>query len=441
MGEDGPDRNGRTPDSREPTCPTCTRNWWTRRSGASRSTLAWRASPSSARIAPFLPATFENAINGLEESFYATTRYADVIEISRRPQDFCSGRGAVSIPDLPADAMEFFGSFIGMDDPRHARQRGIVARSFTPKQLQGVLDSVETICTEVVDQMCERGEVDLVEALSKPFPLLVICDMMGIPRSEFDTVLDATNIILGAGDPDVLGGRDPMSAMLGAGLQLTALVNELADLRRAEPADDLISALVHAEDDQDTLARHEIAPFFILLAVAGNDTTRTAISHGMHLLTQNPDQRGRWQANLEAVTPTAVEEIVRVASPVTFMRRTTTRPVTLSGQEFLEGDKVVLLYGVANRDPRVFDDPESFDVLRDPNPHVGFGGPGPHFCLGAHLARRELAVAFRQLLTRLPDIEAIDAPTPLESMGIPLVGGIKRLPVRFTPTAPLNSVS
>ncbi len=392
-------------------------------------------------VAPFLPATFENAINGLEESFYATTRYAEVIEISRRPQDFCSGRGAVSIPDLPADAMEFFGSFIGMDDPRHARQRGIVARSFTPKQLQSVLDSVETICAEVVDQMCERGEVDLVEALSKPFPLLVICDMMGIPRSEFDTVLDATNIILGAGDPDVLGGRDPMSAMLGAGLQLTALVNELADLRRAEPADDLISALVHAEDDQDTLARHEIAPFFILLAVAGNDTTRTAISHGMHLLTQNPDQRGRWQANLEAVTPTAVEEIVRVASPVTFMRRTATRPVTLSGQEFLEGDKVVLLYGVANRDPRVFDDPESFDVLRDPNPHVGFGGPGPHFCLGAHLARRELAVAFRQLLTRLPDIEATDAPTPLENIGIPLVGGIKRLPVRFTPTAPLNSVS
>ena len=282
-------------------------------------------------IAPFLPATFVNPIADFEESFYVTTRYADVIEISRRPQEFCSGRGAVSIPDMPADAMEFFGSFISMDDPRHARQRGIVARSFTPKQLQGVLDSVETICAEVVDEMCEHGEVDLVEALSKPFPLLVICDMMGIPRSEFDTVLDATNIILGAGDPDVLDGRDPMSAMVWAGMQLTALVNELAELRRAEPADDLISALVNAEDDQETLARHEIAPFFILLAVAGNDTTRTAISHGMHLLSQNPDQRRRWQADLEAVTPTAVEEIVRVASPVTFMRRTATRTVTAVG--------------------------------------------------------------------------------------------------------------
>ena len=389
-------------------------------------------------VAPFLPATFVNPLMGFELSFFVTTRYAEVVEISRRPQDFCSGQGAVAIPDMPPDAMEFFGSFISMDDPRHARQRGIVARSFTPKQLQTVLDSVETICAEVVDEMCERGEVDLVEALSKPFPLLVICDMMGIPRSEFATVLDATNIILGAGDPDVLAGRDPMTAMFGAGMQLTALVNDLAERRRAEPADDLISALVNAEGDEETLASHEIAPFFILLAVAGNDTTRTAISHGMHLLSQYPDQRRRWQADLEAVTPTAVEEIVRVASPVTFMRRTATRTVSLSGHEFAEGDKVVLLYGVANRDPRVFDDPESFDVLRDANPHVGFGGPGPHFCLGAHLARRELAVAFRQLLTRLPDIEVTDAPTPLENMGIPLVGGIKRLPVRFTPTAPLK---
>jgi methyl-branched lipid omega-hydroxylase len=390
-------------------------------------------------IAPFLPAKFVNPMMGLELSFFVTTRYAEVIEISRRPQDFCSGQGAVAIPDMPADAMEFFGSFISMDDPRHARQRGIVARSFTPKQLQTVLDSVETICSEVVDEMCEQGEVDLVETLSKPFPLLVICDMMGIPRSEFATVLDATNVILGAGDPDVLDGRDPMTAMFGAGMQLTALVNELAERRRAEPADDLISALVNAEGDEETLAAHEVAPFFILLAVAGNDTTRTAISHGMHLLSQYPDQRRRWQADLESVTPIAVEEIVRVASPVTFMRRTATRSIALSGHEFAEGDKVVLLYGVANRDPRVFDDPESFDVLRDPNPHVGFGGPGPHFCLGAHLARRELAVAFRQLLTRLPDIETTDAPTPLENMGIPLVGGIKRLPVRFTPTAPLGA--
>jgi cytochrome P450 len=386
-------------------------------------------------IGPFLRASFDNPMSGLTETFVVTTRYAEVVEISRRPEDFCSGRGAVSIPDLPEQALEFFGSFINMDDPRHARQRGIVSRSFTPRQLASVLDSVETICSEVIDDMCEQGEVDLVPALSQPFPLLVICDMMGIPRSEFRTVLDATNVILGAGDPDMLGGRDPMTAMFEAGMQLTTLMNELADERRKEPRDDLTSALVNAEGDEDILAPHEIAPFFILLAVAGNDTTRTAISRGMHLLSQHPEQRRIWQDDLDAVTPTAVEEIVRVASPVTFMRRTATKATRVGDHEFAEGDKVVLLYGVANRDPREFHDPERFDVLRNPNPHVGFGGPGPHFCLGAHLARREVAVAFRQLFTRLPDIEVVGNAVPLDAMGIPLVGGIKHLPVRFTPTA------
>jgi methyl-branched lipid omega-hydroxylase len=384
---------------------------------------------------PFEHVTYVNPMTEETEAFDVALRYDEVVEISRRPKDFCSGKGAVSIPDMPEEALDFFGSFINMDDPRHARQRGIVARSFTPRQLQGVLDSVETICAEVIDGFCERGEADLVEVLSQPFPLLVICDMMGIPRSEFDTVLAATNVILGAGDPELLGGQDPMNAIFSAGMQLTQLMNELAEKRRAEPADDLTSALVHADVGEDMLAPNEIAPFFILLAVAGNDTTRTAISHGMHLLAQNPDQRALWQNDLAGVTPTAVEEIVRVASPVTFMRRTATGDVSVGGHDFAEGDKVVLLYGAANRDPRQFDDPERFDVRRSPNDHVGFGGPGPHFCLGAHLARREVSVAFRQLLTRLPDIEVTGDPVPLDALGIPLVSGLKHLPVRFTPTA------
>ena len=388
---------------------------------------------------PFVRATVVNAMLGTTEDFYAVTRYAEVVEISRRPLDFCSGRGSTSIQDMPAQAMEFFGSFIAMDDPRHARQRGIVSRSFTPRQLQKVLDSVETICTEVIDGWCDQGEVDLVEVLAKPFPLLIICDMMGIPRSEFSTVLDATNVILGAGDPEVLAGRDLPTAMFEAGMALTQLMHEVAEHRRAHPGDDLTSALVHADVGDEMLAPGEIAPFFILLAVAGNDTTRTAISHGMQLLAENPDQRAGWQADVEGVTGSAVEEIVRVASPVTFMRRTLTRDLTLSGHDFVAGDKVVLFYGAANRDPREFADPERFDVRRDPNPHVGFGGPGPHFCLGAHLARRELAVVFRQLFARLPDIEVVGDPVPLQSLGIPLVGGIKHLPVRFTPTAAVGA--
>jgi cytochrome P450 len=389
---------------------------------------------------PFTKVTVNNPLTGQDEDSFAATRYAEVVDISRRPREFCSGKGSTSIIDMPAEALEFFGSFITMDDPRHARQRGIVARSFTPRQLQRVLDSVETICSEVIDAMCEKGEVDFVEVISQPFPLLVICEMMGIPRSEFTRVLQATNVILGAGDPEVTGGaEDVFGALIAAGMELTNLMNELAEHRRTNPADDLTTALVHSDVGEDMLAPHELAPFFILLAVAGNDTTRTATTLGMHLLGENPDQRRIWQEDVEGTTASAVEEIIRVASPVTFMRRTLTRSLTLAGHDFEEDDRIVLFYGAANRDPRVFDRPESFDVLRHPNPHVGFGGPGPHFCLGAHLARRELSVIFRHLFKRLPDIEVAGEAVPLQAMGIPLVGGIKHLPVSFTPTAPLGT--
>ncbi len=388
---------------------------------------------------PFTRVEFDDILTGGTDSFHTVTRYADVIEVSKNPKVFCSGQGSISIQDMPTDAIEFFGSFITMDDPRHARQRGIVGRSFTPRRLQSVLDSVDRICAEVIDDMCEQGEVDLVQAISAPFPLLVICDMMGIPRSEFATVMDATNVILGAGDPDMLGGRDIMTALFEAGITLTNLMNELAEFRRTNPVDDLTSELVHSDVGEDMLAPSDLGPFFILLAVAGNDTTRTATSLGLDLLFRNPEQRAIWQADPEHVTTSAVEEIVRCAAPVTFMRRTATEPVTVSGQDFDEGDKLVMFYGAANRDPRVFDDPERFDVRRDPNPHVGFGGPGPHFCLGAHLARRELAVIFKQIFARLPDIEPAGDPVFLEAMGIPLVGGVKRFPVRFTPTPRLAS--
>lgn len=387
---------------------------------------------------PFTRSQSPNQLTGVPDEFFAVTRHAEIIEISRRAADFCSGRGATNIPDMPAEALEYFGSFINMDDPRHARQRGIVSRSFTPRQLQGVLDSVERICDEVIDGFCERGEADLVEVFSQPFPLLIICDMMGIPRSEFDTVLEATNVILGSGDPDSFEGDDIIPALFAAGERLTALMRELADHRREHPADDLTTKLVFNDVDEDMLAPEDLGAFFILLAVAGNDTTRTALSHGTNLLHQHPDQRAIWMADPDGVSPTAVEEIVRYASPVTFMRRTVTHDLELSGQAFSEGDRMVLFYGIANRDPRVFDDPETFDVRREPNNHLGFGGPGPHFCLGAHLARRELSVGFRRMFDRLGDLEVVGDAVPLQAMGVPLVGGLKHLPVRFTPSAPLG---
>lgn len=371
--------------------------------------------------------------NPVGPGYYALTRYDDVVEVSRNPEIYCSGQGSTSVTDMPPEAAEFFGSFITMDDPKHARLRGIVSRRFTPKQLSKVMDNVAGIADEVIDAMCEKGETDFVADIAAPFPLLIICDMMGIPRSEYRTVLDATNKILGGGDAEFVGD-DPITEIIGAGMTLVQLVNELAEFKRSNPGDDLTTALINAEVDDDVLTPQELGSFFILLAVAGNDTTRTALSHGMHYLTQNPDQRKTWQDDLEGVTPLAVEEIVRYAAPVVYMRRTLTRDAVLSGKELKAGEKVVMFYGSASRDESVFEDPDRFDVRRSPNNHLGFGGPGPHFCLGAHLARRELSVMFRRLFERVPDITAVGPPELLDPMSMPLVTGVKRLPVSFTPT-------
>lgn len=384
---------------------------------------------------PFLRAHLDVPFFGQEVDFTAVIGHAEVCEVSRRPQDFCSGRGSTSIIDLPVEIVEYFSSIIVMDDPRHARQRGIVARAFTPRHLQDLSDSVERVCSELLDEVCELGEVDLVATVAEPFPLLVICDMLGIPRSELATVLRCTNVILGAGDLEATGGEDVLSALLSAGTELTGLLSELVEHRREHPSDDLTSALVHADVGEDWLGAEELAPFFILLTTAGNDTTRNAISHGVHLLASHPEQKALWAADPGGMAPAAVEELLRLASPVIYMRRTATRDTTVGGLEVSEGEKLAMFYGAANRDPRVFAAPESMDLRRAPNPHVAFGAPGPHFCLGAHLARRELSVAFRQLLTRLPDLEPVGEPELLESRSIPLVGGVKRLPVRFTPVA------
>ncbi|CAB4620147.1 unannotated protein [freshwater metagenome] len=363
--------------------------------------------------------------------YYAITRLADILAISRNPEVFSSASGAVSVLDLPAEMNEFFGSMISMDDPRHARLRKIVAGTFTPRMLAKILDDVEKTAKTVIDSVIEKGEIDFVAEVATRFPLLVICDMMGIPLSEYDMVLTQSNVILSGGDPEFIPeGADPVVAFLEAGTLLAGLMNELAEKVRANPTDDLLSALVNTSVEGEQLTPEELASFFILLAVAGNETTRTAISHGVAHLSANPDQRAIWAADVEGVMPTAVEEIVRYASPVVWMRRTVTRDHELSGHQFRAGDKAILYYGSANRDEAVFTDPDRFDVLRNPNPHVGFGGPGPHFCLGAHLARREITLMFRELFTRMPDLELAGPPVQLRSN---FVNGIKYMPVTFTP--------
>jgi cytochrome P450 len=405
------------------------------------SDIEFWAKPWAERSAAFATLRRENPIAYFPEpivepfpegpGYFAITKMQDVLEISRRPEIYCSGQGAVSILDMPAEMNEFYGSLISMDDPRHARLRKIVSGTFTPRMLANVLEDVEKTARTVVDGIVDKGQVDFVSEVSMPFPLLVILDMMGIPHSEFDTVLAQSNIILSGGDPEFIPeGVDPISAFLEAGATLAGLLNELAVLRRTNPTDDLLSALVNTEVDGEQLSGDELASFFILLSVAGHETTRTALSHGITHLSQHPDQRALLLADMDKVMPTAVEEIVRYSSHVVWMRRTVTQDTVLSGHEFHTGDKVIMYYGSANRDEAVFANPDVFDVTRDPNPHVGFGGPGPHFCLGAHLARREITLMLRELYTRLPDLELAGPPEQLRSN---FINGVKRLPVSFTP--------
>ncbi|HUY63957.1 MAG TPA: cytochrome P450 [Acidimicrobiales bacterium] len=365
------------------------------------------------------------------KGYWAITRYADVVEMSRHPELYCSGQSGSTIVDMPPELLEFFGSMINMDDPRHARLRRIVSAAFNPRMVRSVEDGIARIAAAIVDEVAPAGGCDFVTDIAARLPLKVICDLMGVPESDYDRVFHCSNVILSAGDTEyVPEGEDVVLAFLNAGNELATLMEDLASFRLEHPTDDLTSALMHANIEGESLTHSELASFFILLLVAGNETTRTAISHGLWALTEHPDQAAAWRDDVEGVTPTAVDEIVRWASPVIFMRRTVTEPTSLSGHAFETGDKVILFYNSANRDEEAFDDPYRFDLRRQPNPHVGFGAPGPHFCLGAHLARREITVMFRELLQRLPDIAATEEPSRLRSN---FINGLKHLPCAYTP--------
>ncbi|MEV4467987.1 cytochrome P450 [Nonomuraea salmonea] len=363
--------------------------------------------------------------------YYALVKHADILEASRNPEVFCSGDGgATNIPDMPAEFAEYFGSMINMDDPRHARLRRIVSRAFTPKMIKQFEADVEAAATGIVDDLLAKGPgCDFVTEVAARLPLKIICDMMGIPERDYQYVFDRSNVILGGFDPEYTGGDLTQIAerLLTAGMELQQLVQDLAAHRAEHPTGDLTSSLVNANIDGERLTMQELGSFFILLVVAGNETTRNAISHGLHLLTTDPGQRALWLQDVDGRAPGAVEEIVRLASPVNFMRRKLTRDFEMNGHLYEKGRKVVLFYWSANRDASVFDDPLRFDITRQPNPHVGFGGPGPHFCLGAHLARREITVMFRELLRRVPGIEGGE-PDRLHSS---FINGIKHMECRF----------
>jgi cytochrome P450 len=368
---------------------------------------------------------FENSPIPRGPGYFALTRYEDIWHVSRHPELFRSGNGT-NIGDLTVELNEFFGSMINMDDPKHFRLRSIVSKGFTPKEINRVESYVLAKAKEVVDNVIEKypnGECDFVEEIAAPFPLEIICEMMGIPQSDYKQILTWTNTILGVGDPELVTSIDDL---LNAGLNMFAYAQALGEDRVKNPTDDLTSVMMNAEVDGERLSAQEFGSFFILLVVAGNETTRNAISHGLKALTDNPDQRQAWWENFDAHAKTAVEEIVRYSTPVVHFRRTATQDTDINGFRVKEGQKVVMWYASGNRDERTYADPFAFDIRREPLPaQIGFGAGGPHFCLGANLARREIAVMFDEIRRRLPELHVAGEPAFLQSN---FINGVKRMP-------------
>ncbi|WP_433180001.1 cytochrome P450 [Actinoallomurus sp. CA-150999] len=361
--------------------------------------------------------------------FYALVRHADVVHAGRNAKVFSSEPAATS-PEPPPWIVLLFGRpMVNMDDPRHARLRRIVSRAFTPRRLERIDEHIAATATAIVDDVLERGSGDFVADVAARLPIRVISAMMGIPERDHAKVaacVDAMTEYSGVrGDVVRLRTLRLLAGNLKAIIVLHRLVARLGRERRRRPADDLVSALVNADVDGERLSLRELGAFFDLLLVAGNETTRNALAHGLKLFTDHPGQRALLMADFDGRIGGAIEEIVRYVSPIIQFRRTLTCDYEMNGQSYREGDKVVLFYLSANRDENVFADPDVFDIRRDPNPHVGFGGPGPHLCLGANLARRELTAMFRELFTRVPGIRATGEPEPLLSG---FDNGIKRLP-------------
>lgn len=360
--------------------------------------------------------------------FWAVTRHADVQHVSRHPEVFCSGEG-VGMADIPVEFLELNSSFLVMDAPRHTKLRRIVSGAFTPRRV-AVLDELITAeAIRNVDRFVDEGGGDVVEGLAKHLPLWAISTMMGVPDELRDAMYRAAEGLITIQDPEFVTTPDEALALgMECSGELHRIAGELVAARTAEPTDDILSALVHAEVDDERLEAQELGAIFVLFAVAGNDTTRNSTSHGVRLFAENPDQWDRLRADRELL-PTAVEEIVRVATPVIHFRRTTTVDTELGGEEIPAGDPVVMFYESANQDEAAFDDPQRFDVGRTPNHHVSFGGGGPHFCLGANLARVELKATFGRLAERAASFEVGEADYLTSSF----IHGIKRMPVTAHP--------
>jgi cytochrome P450 len=361
-----------------------------------------------------------------EQGFWAVTRHADVVHVSRNPDTFCSGRG-VGLGDVPVDLLELNASFLVMDPPRHTELRRVVSGAFTPKRIALLQDQIRAEAGRIVDEFVERGGGEVVQDLARKLPLWTICEMMGVPESMRSELYSAAEAQIASQDPEFSGDKDGMTVAVEAGTTMHRIAAELIAERRTNPADDILSTLAHSELDGQPLSDQILGGIFVLFSTAGNDTTRNTTSHALKLFSDNPAE---WRRLTEdnSLIGGAVEELLRCASPVIHFRRTATVDTILAGTPVAEGDAVVLFYESANYDESVFADARHFDIMRSPNPHVAFGGGGPHFCLGANLARTQLRALFTRLAVRVQSIEA-EEPAYLVSN---FINGIKRMPVRVT---------
>lgn len=355
--------------------------------------------------------------------FWAVTRYEDVKRVGREPGTF-SSVPTIMIQDAELDmSIDDHQMMLTMDPPRHSRYRKLVSPDFIPRAVQQLSGRVEELATRIVDAVIEKGECDLVDDLAGEMPSFVVADLLGLPLDDGRKLYKLTETIHAS--PDSV----PAGSQLGAIIEMFNYAHELQSGKRAQPGDDLSSRLLSAEVDGERLDEIDFNLFFLLLVDAGGDTTRNLVGGGMNALFEHPDERARLQADVDGLLPGAVDEMLRWVSPVVYMRRTATTDTTLGGRYIATGDKVVMYYGSANRDGSVFADPDRFDISRHPNDHVAFGGGGPHFCLGSHLARLEIKALLRAILTRMPDIEPAGPVTWLPST---FISGPKHLPVRFS---------
>ena len=375
---------------------------------------------------------------------YAISRHADVMEVSRNTGVFSAAQGVRPVSPVPL-------SIVSMDDPEHARQRRLLSRGFTPRQVRLMTDHVRELTNSVIDDVQESGEIDFVGDLAMHVPLMVISELLGLDPGIRRTLYEWSDAMIGGEgsvDPD-----DPaMLRATDAFVGYTSLITEVIAQRRVDPRDDLISLLTAAYDegaltyDDDQLANYdsgsalstdlsndELLMFCVLLMVAGNETTRNAIAGGLRAFTQFPSERDKLVAN-PGLIDSAVEEIIRFTTPVLNFTRTCIKPTTLGGVDLVPGDRVLMLYQSANRDAEVFDDPDTLRIDRDPNPHLAFGF-GAHYCMGANLARMEVKVVFEELFRRLPDIAVVDPDALPERTASAFVAGIHHLAARFTPVS------